>query len=602
MAMMNYNSSSAERYTLQISNESVEALLQEHDLSSANNFEVSLTPSLDLHQLSYLQSLDVEVKTENLQIDSCPLVFQEGEKIETFFTITPDLATGNFNFGDDQLSIKNQRPLIVNLSDFQTNNIVDALKFLNKILQNSSNLFIITRYLEVLLDCDTIVKKDLFEKLNIEREVTVSTKDLNVLLKYVNMATYTRLKIIEIVNNFVNPINPGKTFNKLIPPKLVAYTEGALTLEDEEEALKESMFLNTAKTRRKKTEILFSSIKAVNTTQFYDIDFRLSDPKALEAPTAAIKADLLSSLNSMGFLERDHNGSYSSTSLEYLKKIISNNITLLRIGKKLRELLSNEKKRLELKKQAKFFVRHFLSVTMDHSQSKCRFLIDRTKLVEKCKITVNLPPIVSYRLGSARDLITRKYALVKIGPISVDDYSNKTTTGKATKATETAETAETAKRARTAETAETAEMAETAKETDRTTKAVIIPKLSNNINHDSQRLSGCMRITAKLLCLATDFLAESSRQQEKEQFFFSHDDMVTFFKVPLKPKYLGPHFLAIESSQLPPQPFFKVHKARMQLNTFKIMLFDENGEPLLFPRDTLVKIALTFRPCLLSID
>ena len=134
--MMNYNSSSAERYTLQISNEGVETLLQEHDLSSANNFEVSLTPSLDLHQLSYLQSLDVEVKTENLQIDSCPLVFQEGEKIETLLTITPDLATGNLNFGKDQLSIRNQQPLIVNLANFQTNNIVEALNFLNKILQN----------------------------------------------------------------------------------------------------------------------------------------------------------------------------------------------------------------------------------------------------------------------------------------------------------------------------------------------------------------------------------------------------------------------------------------------------------------------------------
>merc|ERR1712228_88854 len=106
---MNFNSTSGGQYTLQISNEALETSLPENDLSTANNFEVSLTPSLDLHQLSYLQSLDCECRTENIMIDSCPLIFEENEVIQTFVTITPELATGNLNYFLEDLTVRNQQ-------------------------------------------------------------------------------------------------------------------------------------------------------------------------------------------------------------------------------------------------------------------------------------------------------------------------------------------------------------------------------------------------------------------------------------------------------------------------------------------------------------
>ena len=58
----NYNSSTSEQYSLHVSNEHTEMSLPPNALSSANNFEVNLSPALDLNQLSFLQSTDVEVR------------------------------------------------------------------------------------------------------------------------------------------------------------------------------------------------------------------------------------------------------------------------------------------------------------------------------------------------------------------------------------------------------------------------------------------------------------------------------------------------------------------------------------------------------------
>ena len=57
----NFNSNTSEAYSLHVSNDHIEMNLPPNALSSASNFEVNLSPALDLNQLSYLQSTDVEV-------------------------------------------------------------------------------------------------------------------------------------------------------------------------------------------------------------------------------------------------------------------------------------------------------------------------------------------------------------------------------------------------------------------------------------------------------------------------------------------------------------------------------------------------------------
>ena len=67
----NYNSSTSQAYSLHISNESTEMSLPPDALSSANNFDVNLSPPLDLNQLSFLKSTDVEVNMTICYLSTC---------------------------------------------------------------------------------------------------------------------------------------------------------------------------------------------------------------------------------------------------------------------------------------------------------------------------------------------------------------------------------------------------------------------------------------------------------------------------------------------------------------------------------------------------
>ena len=69
----NFNSNTSEQYSLHISNDHIEVNLPPNALSCASDFEVDLSPTLDLNQLSYLQSTDVEVSPhQNIQFLNPP--------------------------------------------------------------------------------------------------------------------------------------------------------------------------------------------------------------------------------------------------------------------------------------------------------------------------------------------------------------------------------------------------------------------------------------------------------------------------------------------------------------------------------------------------
>lgn len=57
----NYSATTSSQYSLHITNEMTEMSLPPDALSSASDFEINLSPALDLNQLSFLQSTDVEV-------------------------------------------------------------------------------------------------------------------------------------------------------------------------------------------------------------------------------------------------------------------------------------------------------------------------------------------------------------------------------------------------------------------------------------------------------------------------------------------------------------------------------------------------------------
>lgn len=583
----NYNSTTSGKYTLHVSNESTEMSLDYKQLSSANNFKVVLNPSLDLNQLSYLQSLDCEMALENLQIDSCPLVFQSNESIETFFHILPDICRDNLELFPETQDKRNNEPLTTAVGEYFTNNVTNAIEYINDIIHKGSNYFIITRYAELFLDNAYLIKKEIFNDLNIYSEIPITVDDIDLLTKYVKIGLYVRLNLVEKLNSY---INPGRPMTALFPEEMLQFEKVDFNQAKETETLAASDFLNShlEQTTKRNEDLRVISVPAdtsalptgitvdpwvlINFNLFYGVDFsskpsssddRLNETteersarQVNERKLQLISNDISDNAARKVEFELEitlgEGDELEPKNYRYIEQTISNNIKIINIGKKLLQLLGFEVQRLNNREKYKIFSRNFLSLDLDRSQQKCLFYIDYNKLAEHCTLTVNFPPIVSYKLGSNRNQSSGDYNKVQVGPIAnisiLPDPEN---------------------------------------------------RISNTITHVSQRLSGSFRLLPKLLCVATDILSESARQQEKQQFFFLKDDMTTFFKTSLQNKYRDLSFLTIEAADLKTQPFFRIHKNHFIINNFVIMLFDENGQFLQFPRNTIINLALSFRPCLL---
>ena len=156
---------------------------------------------------------------------------------------------------------------------------------------------------------------------------------------------------------------------------------------------------------------------------------------------------------------------------------------------------------------------------------------------------------ISYKLGSSKNIETGKFHNITVGPISVIPTDE-------------------------------------------------CKKFGNDIVHESQRLPSCLRIYPKLLCIGINILADYTRKISKELFLFEKDDLIIFFSMELKkPKT---NTIVLASSENYKQEFYRVHQARTILSTFKIGIFDENGIEMNFQRQTIVNLALTFRPTILN--
>ena len=549
---LNFNSTSASHYTLYCSNEETELQLEDRGSSSASNFKVTLVPSLDLNQLSIFQSTEVELKCSNLSIDSPPLTFADGETIKTFITIDPKIARDNLINEENVINEENDQPLVVNVGDFHAADSSTALTYLNHLLFNASNLFVLKRYCDILTDCH-LFQDQAFENLDIDTFITISPTDCEMLRHYIDIAVYTRTRIIDILNNY---INEDRDIKKLYNPDNIAYNNAIFSEKKETEALKRSKLLRPITDRIPShpslNPVTNPRSQIIKLSNFHGLNLAVKRQNQTKIKLAIlntadrnIKSELKQYLTKIGKLSNDQ---ISPENIEYIEQIISDQVLLLSVGRTIQTLIHNEQERLRTRRNSKIFARPLLSVIPDSSGLKCKFVIDRTKNIEHMTYKIIFPPIVSYKLGAEKNIITGKYETIKIGPISLIEPTN-------------------------------------------------YKQFSNQITHEKQRLCSAFRTFPKLLCLGTDILADCNRQTSKEQFLFQRDDVIIFFQMLLKTNKNGSNNpLVLPFTESYKQEFYKVHKARNFLSSFKICLYDENGMQLSFMRQTIAKIALTFRP------
>ena len=490
------------------------------------------------------------------------------------------MARNNITFSRDIVEKRNTTPLLVKVSDYYTDNVHPALKHINSLLANGSNLFIIARYAELFLDNHGVINFDVFQDLNVENVLDVTKTELELLLSYLDWGFFTRVEALKYLYELTG--KSTEEIKKIFEGKKPTYKRPPVTKADEFLILSNSYFLSSHNIRKNLVNPAgnISPIFFIDLEAFYDVDLtpkpeenqKTSKKKKREVEqnpekdkkrekdekNTAKKAKIIAHIQkqTLNYIRLYAQGPVVQGKLETSTKTIVEELIFdhwkhMKLGKKLQELIHIELERLNIPKEALLFSRPVVAIGLDSSETKCKFYFEYSKLSEDSEISITLPRIMSCKLGVSKNLDSLKYNKIKIGPISL---TTQHTTG-------------------------------------------VVTGIAHNITSSKQRLSAPIRLFPKLLVVSTDFLSEQSRQAEKDIVFFSIDDMVNFFKVPLKQKELNRQFLAIDTSLTPNQPFYRVHKARTYLDSFRINLRDECGELLSFARDTVVKINFFFRAC-----
>ena len=433
MERSTFNSSTADRFTLLLNNSATEHNLDDSDQSSAHDFEALLEPPLDLGNLIYLRSKEAEVRLENLHISSLPLTFFESpqEIIKTRLYIDPALVRDNFVLIDSVLENENEDQLRISVNDFHTHLPIKALEYLNSLLDNSANIYVIKRYMEIVADDDSIFIDSIFDNLSADHSVDedVRVQDLTVLARYCDFSMFTRFQLAEHLYKLINPTGNIKD---LLNTRY-RYKAGFLDRLKEEKILHSSKILNSPDKRKNYNTSLMtsaSSLKLIDLTGFYDIrldKLNIVDkpnkpkilPLELQTRSDKTKSILITWLKMTNKMQ--NNNHITDTNKTYIEEWLHHNISLLQMGRKLSELIYNAIEKLKRPNSA-IFSRQFLQLSLDRSQLKVKFHINKQNLVEKSSLKITFPPYVSYKLGSSLPTDSydhMKLTKIKVGPITL---------------------------------------------------------------------------------------------------------------------------------------------------------------------------------------
>ena len=81
MALLNRMDQGTDLYVLDLTNDQSESTLDADSPSSASNFNILLSPTLDLSSLLYLRSVAAEITLAQLTVDALPLTATKRESI-----------------------------------------------------------------------------------------------------------------------------------------------------------------------------------------------------------------------------------------------------------------------------------------------------------------------------------------------------------------------------------------------------------------------------------------------------------------------------------------------------------------------------------------
>lgn len=532
MASLHKLDMGTDTYVLDLTNDENEKHLEEDSHSSASNFTILLSPTLDLSSLLYLRSVAAEIALDQITVDALPLTATKKESITVKVVVPMEVTTCNSWFNPIEMTTVNDILFDIPCRDFYAEQPAEIVDYTNNLLQESITQFILYRYLCVFLDVD-IFKSGSLQAL--------SVSDLSIIRRYLDIAMFTRNRMhdtmVELLpaDHGIDPV-PDRDMG-------LGLHKDAMTQAQEATHIRNSPNVFRPVSDRKMAPAEGREHKTVDYNKFYGISFSAVP----EEVNQSIKTDTLSWLTSAGALTRDADSGTLVITPEMKTEVegfIAANLALTRMGLKCREIIANLKilidKRKTKDRSEHLFVTCFLSLLLDiDTKLKCRFHIEKERYIttDGTSITVNFPEQLSYVLGSACN------QTVSVGPI------------------------------------------------DNTTPEVNRPQLTHNILSEDQELFHALRPLPQVIHIVSNLVFSKSRDMWLVNTPWRNYHLIYTFS--LNQSNITRHFISQINNN---KTYYRISDVNSILESFSFVMLDQGFREIKFIPYCKVALRLLIRP------
>ena len=378
-------------YEFIFSNDSLEDENEDGVVSSASDFYVDC--EISLFPLTFMRSTNAECALKLFHVNSSPLSLIENQLVEVHVNTPLDSLPSNHKFHALEVGKINKKPFLLHTDNFSANGSKDAtLQSINKLLSTRVNLYLLWRMAGNSFDID-VFKEGLFENVRKHTELSLCSDEIRLLSAYCDITSYTRRRYLEILGDYITPIE--------IPPMRSSSLYAPLAPDQEGKILDKSTILKSS------TEIgnvlrKMATPPMIHFTIFYGVD--LSQPNA-----ARDSLDNLLSTHYIKILKvmQINLNSLDEDDKTLLSQIQQSHLTLLKHANCVNALLTLEQARLSHENRECLFQLDFLQ--LEQNAGRVSFSINNHVLPDdSTTVKIILPESISYVCGtkSRQDRIT----------------------------------------------------------------------------------------------------------------------------------------------------------------------------------------------------
>ena len=532
MASFNNLDMGTDMYVLDLTNDDDENRLTHNDHSSASNFTILLSPTLDLSSLLYLRSVAAEIALDQITVDALPLTATSKENITVKVVVPIDITSCNAWYNPIEMSSINEILFEIPCRDFYAEHPAEIIDYTNNLLQESITQFILYRYLCVFLDLDIFVSGGNLHAL--------AVTDLNLIRRYLDIAMFTRNTMHDTMverlpaDHNIQPV-PGRDS--------MALQKDGMTQVQETALIQASPSVFRAVTDRRTAPLGERQHKTIDYDKFYGVYFGREVPVEI---TQSVKTSTLNWLTNVQALTRDEAGSLviNPAMKTEFEGYIAANIALTQMGLKCREIITNLKTLIDKRKTKDrndhLFVTCFLSLMLDaDTKLKCRFHLERERYIttDGTSITVNFPDQLSYVLGAACN------HSLSVGPI------------------------------------------------DNKTPEVNQPRLTHNILSEDQELYHALRPLPQVIHIVTDLVFSKSRDMWLVNTPWKNFHLIYTFM--LNQSNITRHYISQINTH---KTYYRISDVNSILESFSFVMLDEKFRQIKFLPYCKVALRLLIRP------